>query len=515
MFTPVEDISLLYVEDEPIIREGLRGFLERRFSKVWYAADGAEGLALYRGMRPDIVMTDIRMPVMDGICMSKAILADHNATRLIVTSAATESELLLEALNLGIHQYLVKPLEHNQLARVLQKSIEAIRLNRFTHHHTTTITSAYRTINEMLDEGEEPLERPEMSTDDYDQHLDRMVHKIMQRTDSEHQNHPTLLLMSLATEASDELQWRWYELDCHNRLTRYNCNDSSPSAFTQPHQKPELYYLNDQYQRPPDPLLHEVLERVEVCGASPHNLVWYRNGATIVCAVNYPKPITSLELSIIKGFAVQLHYLNKICFQQHETEEAFFYTIASLARAAEASDDDTGDHIVRVGQYCAALANELALPSHMAQKLVRHSQLHDIGKIHIAPQLLHKPGRLSDAERLIMKEHTIFGAKIIGTHPRLDTARKIALHHHEHWDGSGYPYGLQGEQIPLEARITCLADTYDALRSKRSYKQALAHAEANRIINQGDQITDPTHFDPQILAAFNRIHDRFDAIYGN
>ncbi len=141
--------------------------------------------------------------------------------------------------------------------------------------------------------------------------------------------------------------------------------------------------------------------------------------------------------------------------------------------------------------------------------------LHDVGKIGIADAILKKPDKLTADEYDRMKAHTCIGADALidtklkwGDDPFLEMAAEIAVAHHEHWDGGGYPYGITAEQIPLSARIVALADVYDALSSARYYKAAMSHDEACRIIREGAG----THFDPKVVEAFETIADEFDAI---
>lgn len=189
------------------------------------------------------------------------------------------------------------------------------------------------------------------------------------------------------------------------------------------------------------------------------------------------------------------------------------YVVFALARAAEANDEDTGNHILRVGEYCALIAEELGLDHTFVEQIRFQATLHDVGKLHTDSLILKKQGPLTPEEWEDMRQHTTHGARIIGEHPMLLMAHDIALCHHERWDGSGYPAGLNGEQIPLSARITTIADQYDALRNPRAYKLAFDHKKTFDIITTGDGRTLPGHFDPEVLAAFSRVAHRFDAIY--
>ncbi|MFA6433104.1 MAG: HD domain-containing phosphohydrolase [Elusimicrobiales bacterium] len=193
--------------------------------------------------------------------------------------------------------------------------------------------------------------------------------------------------------------------------------------------------------------------------------------------------------------------------------DAFSYLIHALARTSEANDIDTGNHILRVGSYCALFARELGMPEKYIETIRLQSTLHDVGKIHIPSHILKKEGRLTDAEMEEVKKHSAFGAMIIGDHPRLVFGKRIALSHHEKWDGTGYPHGLKGEEIPLEARITAIADCYDALRNSRVYKPCYTHKEACEIITRGDVRVRPEHFDPRLLEIFKRIEPLMETLY--
>lgn len=198
-----------------------------------------------------------------------------------------------------------------------------------------------------------------------------------------------------------------------------------------------------------------------------------------------------------------------------QLEEAYRDTVFTLVRAAEHKDEETGHHVRRISFYCKLLAESMDLPAEFCDAIFQASPMHDIGKIGIPDHVLLKPGGFSSEEWSIMRTHCALGANILasGTSPYIRMGAEIALAHHERWDGSGYPNGLAGATIPLAARIMQICDVYDALRSRRPYKPPIHHARAVQIITLGDGRTQPEHFDPAVLAAFNRQAEHFALIY--
>ncbi|MFH1177210.1 MAG: HD domain-containing phosphohydrolase, partial [Acidobacteriota bacterium] len=248
-------------------------------------------------------------------------------------------------------------------------------------------------------------------------------------------------------------------------------------------------------------------------GVHPANAVCYLSPDLCILLLSYGREVTAYDAAVLESFVTQSLFLRSLALQVSETENAFAYTVAALARAAEVHHEDTGAHIQRVGEYCAVLAERLGLPGSFVRSIRLQAQMHDVGKIHTHPDLLRKSGKLTPEEWVEVRKHTVYGARIIGDHPRLKMATSVALSHHEKWDGSGYPFGLRGEAIPIEGRISGLADQYDALRSWRSYKPAMDHATTVRAFTHGWDRTSPDHFEPALLEAFLTIHERFAEIY--
>lgn len=237
-------------------------------------------------------------------------------------------------------------------------------------------------------------------------------------------------------------------------------------------------------------LCRTLLPLIMVTGASSQEDLRASLAAGASDFIRKPYAISELEARVNSAA------INKRLTDQMERAETLLF---SVARLVEAKDECTGDHCSRLARYAALFGEDLGLDPVQRIALNNGAVLHDIGKIAIPDRILMKPGRLSAEEWVIMRQHTTIGAELCGVMRSLQPTVPIILHHHERWDGSGYPHGLRGEEIPLLARVFQLLDVYDALTSVRPYKPAWTTSEAADLIAEE---TARGYYDPALASAF-------------
>lgn len=234
------------------------------------------------------------------------------------------------------------------------------------------------------------------------------------------------------------------------------------------------------------------------------------------------KPFDHLEVMNRIRNMLEVRLLQKDLMQQNqileqkvrertlELAETRMEVIHRLSRAAEFRDQGTGLHLLRMSQFALCLAEAAGLERAHCDLILAASPMHDIGKIGIPDRILFKPGRLNHEEWVVMRTHTTIGAELLTGHDSalMRTASQIALTHHERWDGTGYPHGLRGEEIPIEGRIVALSDVFDALLSQRPYKHAWPQSEAIKAIDEDRG----TAFEPELVDCFHDALPRIEEI---
>jgi putative two-component system response regulator len=226
--------------------------------------------------------------------------------------------------------------------------------------------------------------------------------------------------------------------------------------------------------------------------------------------LKFPKDLVFVSVTTLLLLVAVRQFLGPLIKTKAILRQTERDIVNRLGMAAESRDDETGYHVARVGRYCAAIGRALELPHSACSLLELAGAMHDVGKIGIPDRVMHKKGQLEDEERQVMQRHTLIGGSILGGSqtPLLQMAERIAMTHHEWWDGSGYPNGLAGDRIPLEGRICAIADVFDALTTERPYKPAWSVEEAvNEIVRLSGK-----QFDPDLVKVFLSIIPEIVAI---
>ncbi len=495
---------VLVVDDEKEVCSVLKMLLELQGYQVITAMNGRAGFLEIEKEKVDIILTDVMMPDVDGFEFCRQIKADDRYRNIpvVMLTAMLSKEDRIRGIEAGAEDFITKPINQNEVFARIRMLLRLKEAN-------DRLSQAYDTINNLTAYGGDIIKTFNPLGFDFRSKIGDIVNQIARKALGQPQK-PKLVLVGYRGERN-YWEWHLYEfvfqvlhsipLDCniHTSIPIKN-QDETKIGFSgsETLQKPEL--------QPFVKALQDHSLKVE-------NMVYYFSDSLCIVALNYDREVSRYDAAILNSMVGMSKFLLSLSKQIRETEDAFFYMIHSLARASEINDEDTGRHILRVGEYAALIAEKLGLPEKFVQSIRQQALLHDVGKIHIAETILKKPDKLVGTEVTQMKMHTVYGAKIVGDHARLRMGRIICLTHHERWDGSGYPKGMAREHIPIEGRIVNIADQYDALRNKRAYKETFDHADAYRIITRGDERTLPRHFDPKILKIFSDNGSQFDDIY--
>jgi response regulator RpfG family c-di-GMP phosphodiesterase len=496
--------KILCVDDDPLNLRLLEAILVPRGYTPVMAGNGMEALEKIREGQIDVVLLDVMMPKMDGFDVCRRIKADerYRTIPVVMITGHSAREKRIMGIEAGAEDFISKPFD---AAEVLARIGMLLRVKRLNGQ----LDAAYHNITSLIAFGEELTAAFDPLRFDLKSNVMNVFRRFVAKSPEMTESPRVVLVLMREPDGSGTMHRYWYS---GTDLAVAPAGTGNFSFLSLPVGDSRIAFLNEADLG--GPIRERLTPILSDLGITPINLVCHLGDNLTLYALNYDRQVTRYDAEVLSSVVNQILFLKSLSLQVKETEESFAYTVFALARASEANDDDTGNHISRVGEYCALLARRLGMPEMFVDTIRLQSSMHDVGKIHTPPAILKKPGKLEAEEFEVIKQHTVQGAKIIGDHVRLAFARNIALSHHERFDGTGYPYGLKGDRIPLEGRIMAMADHYDALRNPRVYKPALDHETTMRIITEGDGRTLPRHFDPQVLAAFRKISGHFAEIYG-
>ena len=495
--------TILCVDDDPAILDLLEHILVPWGFEVIKATDGQAAIEMVTTRKVDLVLLDVILPGIDGFAVCKHIkeIEELRGIPVIMITGLSSKADRIRGIEAGVEHFISKPFHPEELLLRVKMLLKMRKIS-------DNLNLAYDNLTNLTSFGVQTMESFSPIDFDFYSRIDSIV-QLLIGTASRKTDNPETIIVGI----NDGSEYQWYQYE-------YNLSSLHKILLTIDLQN----YLNNLLRSNDLLIFHYNESDIEIfellpfinaltsIGMSIYNIVCCLSNDLCILALNYGRDVTKYDAFVLHNLVMQGLFLKRLSSQIKETEEAFAYLINCLARAAEIHDASTGSHILRVGEYCALIAEGLGMDKKFVMTIRIQAQLHDVGKIHIDSEILKNSESLSPEEWEVMKQHTLYGARIIGDHSQLQMGRNIALSHHERWDGSGYPHGLKCEQIPLEGRIMNLVDQYDVLRNPRIYKSSLDHETSYKILIEGDGRTMPTHFDPQILAVFKKLNHKFNEI---
>jgi putative nucleotidyltransferase with HDIG domain len=478
-----ETFRILIVDDEKVIRDILTDFLTTEGFMVTALESGELALEELQSQHYDLVITDLMMPGMSGIDLLEKIQENKIDTLAIIMTGFGTVESAIKAMKFGAYDYLTKPFKVNELLQIINRGLEKRKLENeniqlkelMALYQVSEAMSSSLSLDNTLQIVLETTHK-ELEADAVSLILKRPADRRTQITE----------YISHALEQEDGKDEDYYGVINEDSLFNF----LQDNAFLIVHGPKFRKFFKKLPQRKglssflsvPLKIRDEIVGAVDVY--SYKRMYKFNDGQAKLLTILASRAAQAIENARL--------YEN--------IQRTFRGTIEGLVTALEAKDKYTSGHSRRVTEYAMLMARVLDLSEEEIENIDRAGLLHDIGKIGIRLESLNKPGKITEEEHEMFKDHTLMGKQILETIDFLKDIVPLVLYHHEWWDGSGYPEGIKGEQIPLGARILAIADSYDAMTSDRPYRKALDQDVAVRELKKYAG----TQFDPALVDIFIR-----------
>jgi len=475
-----ESPAVLVVDDEQVIRDILCDFLSSEGFRVTAVSDGTEALSELNERTYDLMITDLKMPEMGGIELLAEVKEKNLSITTIIMTGFGTVETAIQAMKSGAYDYILKPFKVDEMLQVVKRALEKQRLER-ENIRLKGVMSLYN-VSEAMNSS--------LS-------LDYILQIIMETTKSELEaDAVSLVLEETPEDGGPTMEYMTHTLseleDEDELLGQLDIKDLFEYFRDSPHLLASAPKAKKFFHKPPtrkgmSSFLSVALKsRDQVLGAI--NAYAYRKNYRF--SEGQAKVLTILASRAAQAIENARLYEN--------LQRTFRETIQGLVSTLEAKDKYTSGHSRRVTEFALKMAERLDLTPEELEKVEWAGLLHDIGKIGIRLEALNKPQKISREEHEMFKDHTVMGKQIIESIHFLRDIVPIVYHHHEWYDGSGYPEGIKGDDIPLGARILAVADSFDAMTSDRPYRKAMAEEDAIKEIKKFAG----TQFDPSLAQLF-------------
>ena len=512
---------VLVVDDEPNICDLLEELLSRQGYAIETCLNGQEALDKVRSGSYDMVISDLKMPGINGIELIRAVKAESPDTATVLVTGYATVETAVEALRFGADDYVTKPFNIEELRKVVSRGLETRRLQRQNHELVDLLKSANSELSRHKNELKHEVVRTSESLLATNGRLEQRVQQMN--------------AIMKVTEAITSILDLGRLLDfCLKLIGREMAVENSSIMLAQPGGQtlivrasygPRADKVMGKERRFGDGVAGWVAEYKEMLLVSDVSknpvftteFVADYTGKSFLCVplVLQERTLGVLNLTgktdgelftdadrdFVQAIAGQIAVAIENASLCDTIQQNSFNAVQALAESLEARDPYTSGHSARTTDYAVRVAKTLGV-SHTSMQTLRYaSRLHDIGKLGINEATLHKSDGLSDDEWGMIREHPVKGERIVQWLGFLDRAKPIVRHHHERWDGLGYPDGLKGEEIPFLTRILSVADCYDAMTSQRPYRSALSRHEAlAELENEKSK-----QFDPTVVQQFSKV----------